>query len=218
MRLLSLLLAVTVAACGVPESPTVAQDAGMGVLVPDMSNPSPVTVEFHCDTAFTPDERVAIGQAAMLWSVQTSGLANLVLVYDLEFNSDSSLAYHVAQKHNLLKRMESWMDLIKTEDANSRGGGKVLGELLPDGGIHYVPAMPMMLFFVMDRLPPLNAQMQVPLHEFGHVFGLKHSADPNDIMAPTYKPVVPTCLHMDDIRAFCSMNECGTLRMYPCDQ
>lgn len=205
-----------------PESPQ--QPEARAAMVPDESV-EPVSVEFHADTAFSRDERLQIEAAAALWKVQTGGLANISVTYDLDFGSTASVVSHYTSGHDILKRMESWMPEITAKDRELFSGRfpspVTLGEIVPSAdmgmGIHHSPRVPITMILVSDRLHLHKAWLQVCAHEFGHVLGIYHDADNQSaVMWHASIPMNPVCLKRSDVLAFCSANECGTVPMYYC--
>ena len=170
----------------------------------------------HCDTAFTTDERQQLFAAADLWKRQTSGLAEVTLVFDVDFASTSNIQNHVDLQHNMMLQLESWMPAVSDE-----GTAKTLGFVSPSGGIHNPWHKPLTVGFVVDRVAPNGISdatlKQIALHEFGHVFGVPHQLAMNAIMFPSAVKTDSVCLKRPDLAAFCQVNDCGTRRMYPCE-
>lgn len=177
--------------------------------------PAVPSVTLHADTAFTPTERGLITTASALWSVQTSGLAKIQVVYDLDFDSVSSITEHATNGHNMMKRMTSDMPEVQGEDEPN---AKLLGEVMPSGGVHNPWHLPLRVIFVADRLEgDPQFYLQVILHEFGHVLGLPHSPVISAIMYPSAIREKTACLKVNDLASFCNVNVCGTHRMIPCE-
>ncbi len=173
----------------------------------------PVAV-IHADSAFSIPERNAIDDSAKVWNLQTGGLAKITIVYDLDFDSLTSIQEHISDKHHLMARMESWMSSVQDVDTY---GAKVLGWVSPSGGIHNPWKKPIFVAFVMDRMLDRAYTMQVMVHEFGHVLGLPHLASPQALMYPSIIVGRSACLKKPDLAAFCEVAECGTVQMVPCE-
>ena len=178
---------------------------------------APVTT-IHCDTAFTKEERASLLAAAELWNVQTSGVARITLVFDVDFESTRDIESHANSQENLMLRLESWMEIVQSEDGEQ--GALLLGVVSPAGGIHNPWQKPLTVGFVVDRLDGKLSGVtltQVALHEFGHVLGIPHQPGVAGIMFPSAIKAKDVCLKKSDLVAFCSVNECGTHRMHPCE-
>lgn len=187
----------------------------LGPLVPDAEQPKAASVVLHADKDFTVAEREVMYSAAAIWSRQTSGVADIQLVFDVDFESLMGLQEHVKNGHNLVLRAESWMDMVIREDA-SVGHGVVLGWMTA-GGIHNPGRLPVTGVFVEDRLEDRNVALQTVIHEFGHVLGLPHVPSVQSIMYPGIIRSRKACLKRPDLAAFCQVNDCGTSKMLPCE-
>ena len=172
----------------------------------------------HCDTGFTADERKQLLEAADTWKRQTSGLASITLMFDVDFTSTIDIQSHAEAGHNLMLQLESWMPMVQRQDGS---GGLLLGVVSPSGGIHNPWRKPLTVGFVVDRLAPDGVSdatlKQIALHEFGHVLGVPHQAAANAIMFQHAIATASVCLKKPDLAAFCQVNECGTYKMYPCE-
>lgn len=178
--------------------------------------PLPPKTVIHCDDEFTYAERTELFDAAKAWSEQTSGLADIKLVFDLHFDSTSELDAHVKAKHNLMVKMQSWMELVVEEDKAS--GAHLLGLVSPGGGMHNPLGKAYTVVFVADRLSPDAISLkQVAMHEFGHVLGIPHVYAANAILYPSAFPAKNVCLKQPDLSAFCASNVCGKSVMKPCE-
>lgn len=184
-------------------------------LVPGAQEPLAPSVTLHMDTDFTTSERASAQEAVDLWRNQTSGLANITLVYDLDFNSLSNLQEHVAEGHHLVASMESWMSVVQSEDESNHCDGCVLG-WMNAGGVHGVGHRPIHGAFVLDRIPA-DMLTAIMVHEFGHVLGVPHVGAIQGVMYPAAIRGRTACLKKPDLVAFCSVNECGNRKMYPCE-
>lgn len=188
-------------------------------LAPDAGPPVAPKATIHCDTAYTAEERKELFAAADIWHAQTDGLATITLVFDVDFGSTVDLEGHVGRGENIMLRLESWMDLVKSED--DAQGGLLLGVVSPAGGIHNPWQKPLTVGFVADRLGPNSISdatlKQVALHEFGHILGVGHIHTMNAIMFPAAVPAKDVCLKPADLNGFCQVNVCGTHKMTPCE-
>lgn len=215
MRVALIGMFLTLAACTTatpPEPTTVA-----GVL--GSRPPQPPSAVIHCDTDFTVQERSELQAAAEIWKLQTSGLASITLVWDVDFTSTSDISGHVKAQHNIMLRLEAWMSTVVEEDKAS--GNELLGVVSPGGGIHNPWHKPLTVGFVADRMgalyPDRAGLTQVALHEFGHVLGVPHQGAINAIMFHSAIKSATVCLKKPDLAAFCNVNECASYVMHPCE-
>lgn len=186
-------------------------------------DPEIVTVVLHADVEFTKEERAALERAAATWRQQTGGLADIQLVYDLDFANMASLRANV--DHHVVIRFDSEASVIQKMDCQHAGfvglpcglstGPKVLGFVSPAGGIN--ADSPMRIGFVHDRVVGDGRLEGVALHELGHVFGIAHLQDNvESVMYPAYRND-KRCLRKADLEAFCEAQTCGNVDLSPCE-
>jgi len=201
-------LAMAVTACGRPVS--------VSGLVPGAESVRPARAELHMDVDFTESERADAAKATDIWRKQTGGLADIRLVYDLDFNDLAGLNEHLELNHSVVVRRTSEQDSVVAADAEAQCDGCVLG-WMNSGGIHAPGHKPIHGAFVVDRFTMPGIQLQVMLHEFGHVLGLPHVEARQAIMYPSVVLGRTQCLKKSDLVAFCDVNECGSTVLYPCE-
>ncbi len=168
MRILFLALILALTSCApkvIPPRVTVA------TLLPDAEQTREPKVVLHMDTAFSPEERANAATAADTWYKQTGGLAQITLVYDLDFDDLVGMNQLFTSGANLVVRRDSDDTIVQASDAESDCEGCVLG-WMNAGGLHGPGHQPIHGAFVVDRHPEL--QLAVMLHEFGHVLGVAH--------------------------------------------
>ncbi len=214
LRYLILSLVVSCLACGKANE----------ALPPKVAVPAHVIM--HGDKDFTEAERAGLLEAAKIWRAQSGGLAQITIVFDLDFNDDVIL--ELLKDESKIIRGDSTMDAVKEEDcaiAQSVGlpcdfpvGPKVLAWVVPGGGIHnYYDVQPSMMV-VIDRMPDHKFLVQVITHELGHILGVPHINDTKAIMYPSASPKEgPVCLTEKDLAGYCMANGCANTEMYPCD-
>lgn len=181
--------------------------------VPDASEPMRAHAELHMDADFNDFERSVIADAVKIWKIQTGGLADISVVYDLDFNSILNIQEHTEKDHHTVVKLEAWMPQVQAMD----GDGKVLGWMGPTGGIHNPWHKPIHGAFVPERWTDREYSLQVVIHEFGHVLGVPHSPAVQGIMYPHIVSGRKACLKTSDLAAFCQVNTCGTAKMVPCE-
>ncbi len=178
----------------------------------------PATVTVHADTDFTQEERADMLLAANIWRWQTSGLADINVVFDLDFSSIQSLGELLASDEVLVVRAEEGSSSVLAADASSNCEGCVLG-WMTSGGIHAPKLLhPIQGAFIVSRMNQVEGrQLKVMLHEFGHLLGLPHSPSVQGIMYPASITDTTNCLKKSDLALFCTVNECSGALLYPCE-
>ena len=216
--LLAMLAMALVVSCA-PVQPAYRQPTArtaLEAMVPDAEDLKPAQVTLHMDTDFTPSEREDLATSVGIWSRQTSGLAAIWLIYDLDFNDLIGLQDHAFRDHNTVVRLTSELMSVASADLEAGCVGCVLG-WMTNGGIHNERHVPVRGAFVVDRLLTQNRRVQVFIHEFGHVLGLSHVTQRHAIMYPSIAEGRTTCLKQPDLKEFCSVNECGHALLLPCE-
>ena len=206
-----LLLSVTMLGCSVHVKVKIPKD-----VIADFKDTVLPSIVIHMDTAFTEEERKDADYAALVWKTQTSGLADIQLVYDVDFGSVSKLNSLIDSHANIVIRYESGMIAVDSADAAAGCDGCVLG-WMTSGGIHNPAGDPVMGGFVADRISRIGVRTHVMIHEFGHSLGLPHVGARQALMYPSVDPRRTTCLKKPDLVAFCDVNECGNHKMIPCE-
>lgn len=187
---------------------------GPADIIPGFKDTLKPHIVFHMDTAFTECERADADLAAKIWNAQTEGVAQISLVYDLDL--DSPVVLQELRHKNIVIRYESDMNAVRAADENSKCDGCVLG-WMTSGGVHNTKHTEVWGGFVADRMMEDNMRLQVMLHEFGHALGLPHVSSRQAIMYPNADASRTSCLKQPDLVAFCSVNDCGTHKMHPCE-
>jgi hypothetical protein len=171
----------------------------------------------HGDKSFTESERNQIETAAGVWREQTSGQANIRIVWD--WSKDTTIP---KEEHKIEKLTSLDLEVILTDCYLSEQmdvppcSPMVLAWVEQSGGIHNPEHEPVMLKFIPDRYKSGESFVSVAIHEFGHVLGLPHQNVPQAVMYPSQN-AVKTCLKPSDLASFCQVNECDGRKMYPCE-
>lgn len=152
---------------------------------------------------FTASEVYLINKAATEWSDQTNGAANIII--DDTYNKDY-LLHHLKYNRNNIIILN-----INKENKETQMIDNVIKQDNPEaqalGFYQYYPNDNAMIYIVSDRIHRKKLFYAVMLHEFGHSFGMEHSAHNHDIM---YNLVDETNFKLsdNDINVFCSIYIC----------
>lgn len=180
-------------------------------MVPDVA---PLTVTLHVDMDCGLNDRWAMKLAADSWKKQTNGLVDIRLVHDLNFADKDGLNDHYLYGNHLLVCLPEGSQQVV--DADARAGNRLYGWVFPGSGIHNRPERPVTVNMIPDRLH-YGVREAVYLHEFGHLVGLDHLPDSSVVMYPYSSVGSPECLKKADLDEFCRVNDCGNVKMYPCE-
>lgn len=170
------------------------------------------SILMHGDPAFTEKERYIIDSAAEMWRIQTSGLADIQVVYDYDEIKHS--------KEARIRKIQSDSLEAFEQDCYSNPicAPIVLAWVSPSGGLHNPWHEPVDMVFMPERSNGQEMAMQVIVHEFGHVLGMPHS---NCVQALLYPVVIEdrkhACLRQPDLSLFCTVNNCSGYQMKPCE-
>jgi hypothetical protein len=189
------------------------QGCTMPIEDPALGPPRPVEphIEFHGDVEFTMEERWSIQKAASTWAIQTSGMAQITIIWDLDFSDTEGLGEHQDAGHSVILRL--------TSDTTDEDEGVLA--YAGSGGVHNPWGKPVLVALIVDRMDICdilveNCFTNTIIHEFGHALGIPHVGTPAAIMYPSQLSRPHTCLTQPDLSAFCEVNVC-TRPVYPCE-
>lgn len=168
-----------------------------------------VDMLFHADVDFTEVERDHIAIVLDTFRAQTGGLADVKVVYDLDFSGPVS-SLEELRASNLITRIDSHHSSVTDE----RGEWKrILGWTAFNN--HLAGVSPVRMAIVGDKTG--DVFRAVFMHEMGHALGMGHVNSLHALMYPSIKSD-QACLTRADISEFCRVNECGNTKMIPCER
>ncbi len=178
-------------------------------LLPDVST---VDVTLHVDSDCTINDKWTMKMAADTWNKQTNGLVNIKLVHDLNFSDKEGLNRHYLAGHDLLVCLEPGS--YQVQEADKRAGSRLYGWVFPGSGVK--SHRPVTVNMVSDRMY-MGVRETVYIHEFGHLVGCDHIDPMDSVMYPFASFGSPECLKKADLDEFCRANDCGNVKLFPCE-
>lgn len=178
-------------------------------------SPSPTktpSITLHADPLFTDEERSVLDTSASIWRIQTSGLADIKIVYDYDPDKHEKEA-------KIRRVLTDSLEAFENDcDADELCRPVVLAWVAPSGGIHNPWGDPVDMVYIPERSMGRMYALQTIVHEFGHVLGMPHS---NCVQSILYPRIISerkhACLRMPDLSLFCSVNKCDGFEMRPCE-
>lgn len=172
-------------------------------------------VILHGDEQYTIAQRKCMEDSADVWRNQTSGVADIQIVWDYNSAIPASIATH--KDHNKIVWADSKTPIIVEMESDYEPGQRLLGLVMPSGGIHNRAKDPVEVRLIMDRMDDQRVCRLTAIHELGHLLGTPHiSRNRENIMYPSIMSTRTVCLKPDDLLGFCFVNDCGSVKMKPC--
>lgn len=134
-----------------------------------------VAMTFHGDVTFTPEEREAHARGTQGWKEFSSGLVNVSVIYDLDFNDmDSVRRYGYGP---VVVRVGESNELVIAQDkvTRERIGNQQAKTLGWTSGVR--------IYLIWDRIPNMQGVFE---HEVGHAVGMRW---------PNCNPEKQDCFH-----------------------
>lgn len=161
----------------------------------------------HADSSFTPHEQDLILTASERIASGTSDFLNVHILFDLEFDSISSLRKF--SRENIMVRVSS---LAADLDSATLGYCLVNFSDLDMNN-------PTKIALVYDRLVTDDVWIHVVMHEMLHALRHQHISEPKSIMyasTPVTGKEIVTCLTEDDVKEICTVHGCDMSAMKAC--
>jgi hypothetical protein len=162
------------------------------------------SITLHADPLFNDDTRTCIAAANEEWEERTEGLAHADIVYDYSTGADQAFT---------LRALSSEHQQVRKEDESN--GKVILGHV---DGWHVKGRAD--VYIVTDRIFTAKSCRKVVMHELGHLWmGAGHVENNADaVMTKSMGFGSADCLKGDDLRMFCSRNQCNGLILKGCDE
>lgn len=180
-------------------------------MVPDVAA---LDITLHVDLDCSYNDKWSMKLAADSWKKQTNGLVNIKLVHDLDFLNVEGLNEHYLSGHHVLVCLPA--DSYQVVRHEAEEGKRVYAWVFPGGGVRDKAERPVTINAIPERMN-ISVREAVYLHEFGHLVGCDHLPDSSSVMYPIISVGSPECLKRADLAEFCRVNDCGNVKMYPCE-
>jgi hypothetical protein len=169
-------------------------------------------LRLHGDDTFTGPEREMVQEAADDVFIQTSGLLQVIVNFDFDFDRLGLDAW--LTRTNLLVRTPKDASYVVSRE---RTGKVMLGMVVGVNLQDYDQTAPMQVHLIADRLTDRKVFIQVAEHEFYHAFGLNHVKDPHSVLYPEVFLQAPrTCISEADAAEICRVYGCWTGDLNTC--
>jgi len=171
---------------------------------------------YHADTAFNAWERKIIQDSLDRINIQSNGLLELSVVYDLDWDHGpvSELA-RMEGLHQIVK-LPSSAPIVSTMDGDRKDHNYTQGYARVDFNF---PSRPTKVYIIFDRVMYSREMYEhVVIHELLHSVGVPHVNDVKAVMNPVSDRAHPQlCMNLNDAKALCKVYHCDAEDLNYCE-
>lgn len=169
----------------------------------------------HADTVFNTWERAAIADAVGRLNLQTNGLIELSVVYDLDWENGSVSDIVRLEGYHQLVRIKSDAPIVGKMDGDRKDGLMTQGYCKVDFEFLLNPTK---IYIIYDRLTYSSEMyVHVVFHEFLHSFGMQHVTDSASVMYFKSSHTPQLCMNMTDAKELCRVYHCEPTDLNYCE-